>query len=29
MEIAHLRILLAAKAAGLDRTRLQKRLPRG
>jgi vacuolar-type H+-ATPase subunit C/Vma6 len=29
MEISHLRILLAARAAGLDRTRLLRRLPRG
>jgi len=29
MEMSHLRILLSAKAAGLDKMRLQKRLPRG
>jgi vacuolar-type H+-ATPase subunit C/Vma6 len=29
MEISHLRILLAAKASGMDRARLLKRLPRG
>jgi len=29
MEIAHLRILIAAKAAGMDRARLLRRLPRG
>lgn len=29
MEISHLRILLAAKASGMDRNRLLKRLPRG
>lgn len=29
LEISHLRILLAAKAAGMDRARLLKRLPRG
>ncbi len=29
MEISHLRILLSAKSAGIDRARLQRRLPRG
>lgn len=29
MEMSHLRILLSAKAAGMDRARLSKRLPRG
>jgi vacuolar-type H+-ATPase subunit C/Vma6 len=29
MEVAHLRILIAAKASGMDRARLLKRLPRG
>jgi vacuolar-type H+-ATPase subunit C/Vma6 len=29
LEISHLRILLAAKASGMDRNRLLKRLPRG
>ncbi len=29
MEMNHLRILLAAKAAGMDRARLSRRLPRG
>lgn len=29
MEMSHLRILLSAKAAGMDRARLSRRLPRG
>lgn len=29
MEIAHLRILFASRAAGMDRSRLHRRLPRG
>ena len=29
MEIAHLRLLLAAKSAGVGQERLRKRLPRG
>jgi V/A-type H+-transporting ATPase subunit C len=29
MEISHLRLLIAAKAAGIDRSRLLRRLPRG
>ncbi len=29
MEVSHLRILVAAKSAGLEKARLQKRLPRG